>query len=447
MKVVVDGFNLALEKGTGVATYARNLTSGLRDTGHEVHVLYGMPGASGKNDLLREVAFFDETSTKISIVGRARRIFGAVTNPFARPISPINLSGAVIYKQFVSRLPAFDQLWNSSNLYEHAATHFRLYGCRLRVKAPKGACLTHWTYPLPIKACGTTNIYTLHDLVPLRLPYTTLDKKRNYFNLVKRLAESANHIVTVSETSKKDIMSMLGVPESKITNTYQSVSIPEAYLSIPTRMLRAELAGAFRLQYKKYLLFFGSIEPKKNISRIIEAYLASGIDFPLVVVGAQAWKSDQELKLLKQAVPVHEYVPGQAGSKIVQLEYATFPQLVNLIRGALAVTFPSLYEGFGLPILEGMICGTPVITSNVGSMLEIAGDAAILVDPYNTREIKDAMVEAVRNADLRADKVSRGALVAKRFSPEAYQKRLEALYSRVTAPTVAAPAELLPQRA
>ena len=447
MKVVVDGFNLAMEKGTGVATYARNLTSGLRKTGHEVHVLYGMPGASGKNGLLREIAFFDESSSAgIGIIGRARRVFGAVTNPFARPISSINLSGTVIYKQFVSRLPAFDHLWNSSNLYEQAAIHFRLYGRRLRVEAPKGADLTHWTYPLPIKACGTTNIYTLHDLVPLRLPYTTLDKKRDYFNLVRGLAECADHIVTVSETSKKDIMSILGVPESKITNTYQSVTIPEAYLSMPTRMLRAELAGAFRLQYKKYLLFFGSIEPKKNIGRIIEAYLASGIDFPLVVVGAQAWKSDQELKLLKQAVPANQQTRDEPGPKVIQLEYATFPQLVNLIRGALAVTFPSLYEGFGLPILESMVCGTPVITSNVGSMLEIAGDAAILVDPYDTREIKDAMVGAVRNADLRAEKVARGALVAKRFSPEAYQKRLEGLYSRIKAP-IAAPAELLPQRA
>jgi glycosyltransferase involved in cell wall biosynthesis len=447
MKIVVDGFNLALEKGTGVATYARNLTSGLRETGHEVHVLYGLPGASGKNGLLREVAFFDGSpSERVSIATRAGHIFGAVTNPFARPISSINLSGAVIYKQFMSRLPAFDHLWNSPSLYEQAAIHFHLYGRRLRVEAPKGADLTHWTYPLPVKACGTTNIYTLHDLVPLRLPYTTLDKKREYYNLVKLLGESADHIVTVSETSKKDIMSMLGVPESKITNTYQSVSIPEAYLSMPTRVLRAELAGAFRLQYKKYLLFFGSIEPKKNISRIIEAYLASGIDFPLVVVGAQAWKSEKELKLLKQAVPVHEYNQSQPGPKIVQLEYASFPQLVKLIRGALAVTFPSLYEGFGLPILEGMICGTPVITSNVGSMLEIAGDAAILVDPYDTREIKDAMVEVVRNAGLRAEKVACGALVAKRFSPEAYQKRLDGLYSRVKAP-IAAATELLPQRA
>ena len=466
MKVVVDGFNLALEKGTGVATYGRNLTFSLREAGHEVHVLYGLPRASGKNTLLREIAFFDENA-RSGFIGRSRRFIDALTDPFARPISPINLSGTVIYKQFVSRLPAFDHLWNSSNLYEQAAHHFDLYRRRLRVASPKGATITHWTYPLPVKACGTKNIYTLHDLVPLRLPYTTLDKKRDYLKLVSLLAKHADHIVTVSETSKKDIINILGVSEDKITNTYQTVSIPKAYLSVPIDTLKDELFGTFQLEFKKYFLFYGSIEPKKNIGRIIEAHLASNTDMPLVIVGAQAWKADRELKLVKHATPtlaslssaiaglaVHnDLVPGQDRRpndvfkpKVIQVDYATFPQLVNLIRGALAVTFPSLYEGFGLPILEAMLCGTPVITSNIGSMLEIAGDAAILVDPYNTRDIKQAMIEIAQNPGLCAEMVSRGAFVAKRFSPEAYQKRLEGLYSRLSAP-IATPAELVPQRA
>ena len=442
MKVVVDGFNLALEKGTGVATYARNLTFSLREMGHEVHVLYGVRGAAGKNSLLREVAFFDQISgSRRGVIERARGIIGAAANPFVRSINPINLSGTVIYTQLISRLPGFDQLWNTPNLFDHASFSFRLYGRRVTVATPSATDIVHWSYPLPIKGRGAVNIYTMHDLVPLRLPYTTLDKKREYFKLVSHLAKHADHIVTVSETSKKDIMNILGVPESRITNTYQAVAIPEAYLSLPLDALQDELWGAFQLEYKKYFLFYGSIEPKKNIGRVIEAYVASNTDIPLVIVGAQAWKADQETRLLKQVSS------GGLKGKVIQFEYATFPQLVNLVRGALAVTFPSLYEGFGLPILESMICGTPVITSNIGSMLEVAGDAAILVDPYNTREIKQAMIEIAHNPDLRADMVSRGAVVAKRFSPEAYQKRLEGLYSRVAAAPVAAAADLVPQRA
>lgn len=122
---------------------------------------------------------------------------------------------------------------------------------------------------------------------------------------------------------------------------------------------------------------------------------------------------------------------GRPSRKVIQLDYVTIPHLVNLIRGALAVAFPSLYEGFGLPILESMICETPVITSNIGSMREIAGDAGILVDPYNVRDIKNAMIATVNNEELRERAISRGRSVASMFSAQAYQLRLEKLYSRI----------------
>ena len=160
--------------------------------------------------------------------------------------------------------------------------------------------------------------------------------------------------------------------------------------------------------------------------------MASNLEMPLVIIGAQAWKAEQELRLLKQLPSYKEAgTQGPAKRKVIQLDYATFPQLVNLIRGALAVTFPSLYEGFGLPILEGMICETPVITSNIGSMAEIAGGAAVLADPYNTRDIKEAMIAVATNPGLREEKISHGRSVAERFSPGMYQQRLQDLYARV----------------
>ena len=432
-KIAVDGFNLALEKGTGVATYGRNLTYCLRDMGHEVQVLYGKRAAPGKSRLMQEIAFFDENAG--SGGGRLARVLGGMRtamNPRPREAQQIEFSGAVIYTEFLSRLPHFDELWNSPKLFEHAHLYFRLFGKRLPVRIPAATDIMHWTYPLPVKLLGAKNIYTFHDLVPLRLPYTTLDKKHEYFKLVSRLAKEADHIVTVSETSKADIMTLLGVPEEKITNTYQSVSISENYLSIPINVLKEELLGSFRLDYKNYFLYYGSIEPKKNISRIIEAYLASNLQIPLVIIGAQAWKSDQELKLLKNlSAPKQNDADGAVKRKVIQLDYATFPQLVNLIRGALAVTFASLYEGFGLPILESMICETPVVTSNIGSMIEVAGDAGILVDPYNTREIKAAMIAVASNPELREVKIARGKAAAKRFSAEACEKRLSNVYSRI----------------
>ncbi len=432
MKIAIDGFNLALEKGTGVATYGRNLSYCLGDLGHEVHVLYGRPGAPGKTGLMQEIAFFDENAGRSDgTFGRIRRGIGGSLNPRARLAREVTLSGAVIYDQFRSRLPHFDSLWNSPQIYERAHMRFRLFGGRTGVRVPAPIDIMHWTYPLPVRLAGAKNIYTLHDLVPLRLPYTTLDRKHDYFKLVRHLVSKADHIVTVSETSKADIMTLLGVPEDKITNTYQAVSIPDRYLSIPIDVLKDELFGTFRLGFKKYLLFYGSIEPKKNIGRIIEAYLASNLEIPLVIVGAQAWKADQELKLLKNLPANKESDKGLAKRKVIQLDYATFPQLVNLIRGALAVTFPSLYEGFGLPILEAMICETPVITSNIGSMREIAGEAGILVDPYDVRDIKQAMVAVASEEGLRQNRIELGKEVYARFQPESYHRRLTQVYDQV----------------
>lgn len=435
MRVVVDGFNLALEKGTGVATYARNLTYNVGAMGHEVEVLYGSRRSPDFSKLMREIAFFDENVGSVPLwVQRLRAALEAVRNPFSRAAYEVPLSGTVIYKQYSSRLPHFDRLLNAPNIYDQAPHFYRWFRRAMRVSLPQRAALMHWTYPLPLRVRGMPNIYTLHDLVPLRLPFTTLDHKREYFRLCRYLSRKAAHIVTVSENSRNDIINLLGVPEHKITNTYQSVDIPARYLDIPVDVLKDELKGTFRLDYKGYLLFYGSIEPKKNIGRIIEAYLSSNLDIPLVIVGAQAWKSEQELRLLvddniRSLVQIGPET--LVRRKVVRLDYVTFPQLVNLIRGAVAVTFPSLYEGFGLPVVEGMICETPVITSDAHSTKEIAGDAALLVDPYNTRQIKDAMLSIVNNQDLRAEIAAKGKREAVRFSAEAYQKRLAEVYTRV----------------
>jgi len=427
MKVVVDGFNLALEKGTGVATYARNLTYSLRDAGCEVDVLYGGRMPPDKTPLMREIAFFDENAGAKAGPRRSHFLMDAAFNHTPRHAYEVPLSGAVIYRQYQSRFPHYDRIWNSPYLFDKGNWYFRLHRRPMKVGRLENADIAHWTYPLPVAMAETKNVYTLHDLVPLRLPFTTLDRKKQYLRLLKSIVATSDHIVTVSETSRRDIIDILGAPEHKITNTYQSVSIPQKYLSIPFDTLREELIGNFQLEPKKYLLFYGSLEPKKNIGRTIEAYLASNLDMPLVIVGAQAWKADQELKLLNNA-----HAARTSKHKIVQFDYVTFPQLVSLIRGAIAVTFPSLYEGFGLPILEGMLCGTPVITSNLGAMKEIGGDAAIFVDPYDPRSIKEAMLGTVHNSELRNEKIARGYAVAQRFSQEAYQKRLVEVYKRLS---------------
>lgn len=436
-RIFLDGYNLALEQGTGVATYARNLSFGLRDLGAEVGVLYGTHASTiSTTPLIREIGFFD---TKVGVPPRwmrvAHTIRRALTTPFGEIATQVPITGQVLTETYRSRLPYFDQIWNVQQLFDAQRLHFRLYRQRMQVHFRQPPQVMHWTYPLALKVTGAKNIYTFHDLVPLRLPYTTLDVKRQYYRLVRQLTRRADHIVTVSEASRRDIINLLGVPEDRVTNTHQAVEIPAKYANKPFDDVRTEIEGTFGLTAGRYFLFFGAIEPKKNIGRMIEAYLASGVEDPLVIVGKKAWKSRQELRLLSDNPHVtYLLTRGQVTEtrrRIMLQDYAPFPLLVSLIRGAKAVLFPSLYEGFGLPALEAMLLGTPVMTSNTASMPEVVGDAALQVDPYDVAQMVQAIRALDRDADLRGRLSEAGPGQAALFSPQRYQSRLQDLYGRL----------------
>ena len=147
----------------------------------------------------------------------------------------------------------------------------------------------------------SANVYTIHDLVPLRLPYLSDDDKRYHYNLLKTLVRQADHIVTVSEASRRDIITVLGADEKRVTNTYQAVDIPQELIDKSEDAVADEVSGIFNLDWRRYFLFFGALEPKKNVMRLAEAYLASKTDLPLVVVGAPGWKSEREREFMEDA--------------------------------------------------------------------------------------------------------------------------------------------------
>jgi glycosyltransferase involved in cell wall biosynthesis len=265
----------------------------------------------------------------------------------------------------------------------------------------------------------------------LRLPYTTLDNKRQTYSLLKKIAAEADHIVTVSEHSKRDIMQLLGVEETRITNTYEAVEFPRAMLDRSDDDIAEQLRGSYRLAHRDYLLFYGALEPKKNVARLIDAYMLSSVDIPLVITGAGGWGNHTESRMLEEMRAEGRADPTNK-RRIYHFEYASLPMLVTLIRGARAVLFPSLYEGFGLPVLEAMQLGTPVVTSRVSSLPEIAGDAALYVDPYDVVDIARAIKTIAADSDLRADLVQRGRVQAELFSTARYRERVSALYDRLS---------------
>lgn len=441
MRIMIDGWNLALEQGTGVATYGRNLANCVRREGHELHALFGKSAPDRGDPILREAMFVDVGLEKRPLHETARAVARNLprTLRVARPLE-VPETGHVIRLERRHTLPDCDRLLNGEDLFRIAQMRFLMFGRLLEVALPEPVDIAHWTYPIPLRARGALNVYTFHDLVPLKLPYATLDRKKHYHRLVTTLASTADHVVTVSETSRDDILGMLPVPPEKVTNTYQSVAIPEALLEKSDADIDIELANAFHapvgeaaqgapietggLRRDGFYLFVGAIEPKKNLRRIIEAYLASGAPEPLVVVGRKAWRYKDVVTMMTRS------------PRIIYLDYLPFAQVITLMRAARAVLFASLYEGFGLPVLEAFICGTPVVTSRVGATGEIAGDAALLVDPYDTREIRDAIraLSAPDSDALRARLREAGRRRAAEFDEAHVARRIDALYRRLLTP-------------
>lgn len=431
IRIGVDGLNLAMAEGTGVATYGRGLCDALKTLGYSVDGLFGLDVSRRAPDAVREILFFNALGAEPP--GPAKRtlrrlIKRAFLSPAARHLVEVPLSGKVIASPFGDRLPAFERLFTLGNMFGVATRYFRRYGHFMPVVISEPPAIMHWTYPVPIRLAGAANIYTIHDCVPLRLPYTSTEDKQYHFRLIERCLDTADHICTVSESSRRDLLAFFpDADESRITNTYQSVFIAQDADDVASVELEAELDRLFDLQRDGYFLYFGAIEPKKNLGRLIEAYLRSDIALPLVIVGSRGWRSDGELRLLNGA-----HGSSLKGlSRIRRLDHLPRGLLMLLVRGARAVTFPSLYEGFGLPVLEAMSLGAPVLTSNISSLPEVAGEAALKVDPYDVNAIAAALLRLDGDADLRRHLAAAGPKQAATFAPAGYAGRIARVYGKI----------------
>ncbi len=436
MRVLIDGMNLGLGRGTGVATYACNLARCINRREAQLSVLYGRNIDQQQDSLLREIMFADTWERPAGTAQYVRRL---LTSLSAQRPEAIPDTGLVERASERGPPPEADEILNAPNVYFQAAAKFRWFGRFLEIRPPRKVDIAHWTYPLPIRVAGARNIYTIHDLVPIKLPYLTLDRKARHLKLLRRIAAEADMIVTVSETSRADIVATLGCAPEHVANTYQSVNIPDGLLARPVADLAADLAhlparaaSSATLSPNGYYLFVGAIEPKKNLLRTVEAYLASGVAEPLVVVGRPGWSCERELALLK-TIP-----------RIIHLDYLPFETVIALMRCARGLLFPSLYEGFGLPVLEAFVCGTPVITSNLGATREIAADGAILVDPHDVASIRDAFrsLSGSDSEQIRANLIARGKTRAAAFSEDVVLARLGALYAGLLKPAGAGRAKL-----
>lgn len=272
------------------------------------------------------------------------------------------------------------------------------------------ADISHFfNFVIPPKASGMT-INTVHDLVYLNYPETM--EKRNYRRLklhLERSCREADVIITVSQTVKREMIEQMGLPGAKIRVVYNGVDQSRFFPG----------AGRLASMPEHYFLYLGTLEPRKNLTGLLEAYRIGKQKFgdcKLVLGGARGWEYDEIFRKVKEYRLEEDVIfPG----------YLPAEQLSGLYAGAQAFVFPSLYEGFGIPPLEAMACGTPVITSKCSSLPEVAGDAAVLADPCNPEELAAAMEQILTDSALRKSCISRGLERVKRFT---WEKAADGIY-------------------
>jgi glycosyltransferase involved in cell wall biosynthesis len=432
--ILYEAHNLTIKSGTGIATYARALAQAATNLGYDVDGVFGVErGLARDNDRLNEVLAFDavDDDERLTLLGLAWRYVNYPFNALGG-LRPVELprSGLVV-GPMADTLRPFRRVFAATRMSDVSMAHFKIYGRLAQLKLAERPSLFHATHPVPLAVKGCPNLYTIHDLVPLRLPYTTLDNKKYFYRLLTTLARTADHIVTVSEYSRRDIIEHLGIDERRVTNTYQAVDIPRHLMARSDDEVADDLEKLFGLEFRGYFLFYGAIEPKKNVSRMVDAYAASGTKHPLIIAGGSGWQNSMDLRKIRDERFLNLRIDGNVVRRerqVRRLQYLPQDQLVALIRGARAVLFPSIYEGFGLPVAEAMLLGTPVVTSNVSSLPEVAGDAALLVDPYSTPQLARAIQAMDNDADLRQYHSIRGREQAKKFSVKVYHERLRQLY-------------------
>ncbi|NET49934.1 MAG: glycosyltransferase family 4 protein [Merismopedia sp. SIO2A8] len=243
-------------------------------------------------------------------------------------------------------------------------------------------------------------VVTVHDLIPLRFgqPRSPLTLYQKYY--MPAVLRQATHIISNSEATAKDVVDFFGIPAAKIT------PIPLAY-------------DANHFQFcdrptQNYLLYLGRCDPYKNVGRLVTAFAQfiqshpAYAELTLKIAGSYDARYTPLLQQQAQELGVSQQVEF--------LDYVSYADLPQLLGEAIALVFPSLWEGFGLPVLEAMACGTPVITSNRASLPEVGGDAALLIDPENTDELANAIHTVVTDTTVRMQLRMRGLAQAKQFS-------------------------------
>jgi len=420
-RILIDANARDILQGTGISTYSRTLAAGLEALGHEVSWLSGKRAPRKADALIDEVSLADEAPAG----GQLRQNWNTarlmcIGLAASRAVGRRTANTGVVADPATRRTGA---TFLAPEIYERAHYRHMLLGAFTETHIDGAVDVLHLTAPLPLKMSGVPTVTTIHDLAPIRLPRASPDNKAEFIRRMRTSARLADLILTVSQHSRSDIIELLDVDPDRVAVTYQPTDLApltdHEAASIPRVLAR------YGLTPHGYALFVGAIEPKKNLRRLIQAFLDTDSDMPLAIVGKRAWMWRDEIGDIDQALSP------SARSRLRFLGYVDADDLRRLYSGALFVAFPSLFEGFGLPALEALTFGRPVIAGRGSSLSEICGDAALYADPWDRAEIRDKIEAIMSDAALRARLEQAAPAQAAKYSFGAYVAALGSAYERL----------------
>ncbi len=275
-------------------------------------------------------------------------------------------------------------------------------------------------FVLPPTLPRTRTLLTVHDLSFLRYPDHFVPKLVRYLSrVVPRSVARADRVLADSEATRADLVRLLGTPAEKVEVLYSGVDA--RFRPEPRPGERERLRTRYGLGQQPYVLAVGTLQPRKNYVRLIRAFASlRSDDIQLAIAGGRGWLYQEVLTEAEKHA-----------DRVRMMGFVEETDLPALYRGATLFAFPSFYEGFGLPVLEAMACGVPVVCSNGSSLPEVAGEAALLVDPHDEQGLAEALRRVLEDEELRQEMVARGLEQAARFTWERAARQLLATFDAV----------------
>lgn len=266
----------------------------------------------------------------------------------------------------------------------------------------------------------TKLVLVVHDLSPVLMPELYTWKSQLWHKMINipSLAKRANKILAVSEYTKQTLVSEFGIHPEKISVGLLGIDRDRYRYNLPIGMLR-HIRNTYNLP-GEFILFIGTLEPRKNLARLIKAFEAVETEASLVIAGKLGWRYSEVMDLIDSSPKRRQ---------ITYLGYVPEEDKPGLIKLSKVFAWPSLYEGFGLPVLEAMAVGTPVLTSNVTSLPEVVGDSALTVNPYNTADIAAGLEILLTDQAVRENNIAKGLHRSQQFDWSKTARSLHQLLS------------------